>query len=264
MKLNNKIALASLGVGLIGLVASFSLSSVQKKNPKNDMINSSIIESKGNNNNISQTNLTINYSAKTNGKIDNLGQRFFDLISIHSDKEYIDSILGKPRVSKYYGTYYLMRDFVVNVSYKDRFAERIEIIPISDAFSKTFDISKYYNGYYSGDKILFFDATIGDFLGKQGGELTEIDANQAGGGNMQCINHASYTYKIKLNPMGSYHKITVGYLAPPCVNDDTGLQYYKTNKKQDSLLYEGVFYDKPSNFLDLKINFIEIEATDET
>ena len=253
MRLIKKLIFASI----IGL--AISLNPAQSNNEitvKNKDIKTDI---EGDNNNVNNGVIINNTENKDNKN--NRQLSLLDNVTVGSNKEYVDNVLGIGKGQGNNYTYFNDK-FVIEVIYSGNTVKSLRLIPTNENFSKTLNISKFKNGSWEGTDLFLGNAAIGDLVTALNGNATEIDANMAGAGNMNCINYATYTYKIKLFAMGAYQKITVGYIAPPCV-DNTGINYYITYPENESLLDEGVNKQTPSKLMQLKLNFIEIEETNE-
>lgn len=207
-------------------------------------------------------NVIINYSEQSPSVKRNSRQRsIFDLVTVGSTKEYIESLLGKGKIDS--DTYaYFQDNFVLEVSYDSQnIAESLKVIPTDPQFANDLDISQIRNGQWEGPHLNFGSATIGDFFNDH--DSKEISANMAGAGNMNCINFASYTYKNKPHAMDASREITVGYQAAPCVDNGSGVQYYMMYDGQDSMLWKAVANNNEPILSKLRINFISITKTNE-
>lgn len=216
-------------------------------------------------------NVNINHLEKDNVNKNNKQLSLLDDVTIGSNKEYIESILGAGKkgkvalgVGKKERSYtYFSGDFVIEIIYYDNIVKSLKLIPRNETFSKTINISRFKNGSFSGSELFLGDATIGSLVKALDGNAEEIDANTAGAGNMNCVNYAQYTYKIKPHAMAYYQKVTIGYMAPLCPDDNTEINYYIVYPEHENLLYEGVNEPNASKLMQLKLNFIEIEETTE-
>lgn len=245
---------SNVGIGklfFIGLLSYISLINLVKADSlKSNGDNSPVIRS-------TNGDITINYSI--NSKKTSKNRPLLELISLGSDKKYIESILGVGK--KYNEEYrYIKKDYIFLVYYRKNIAVNITFRPLNESYAKSINIQRFTR-YYDKEFVPFLDATLGSFI--RDGELTDIDANVAGAGNMNCVNYANYTFKLKPHPMSTYQVITVGYQGSPCSDNNTGVDYF-FYYDQENILSEGV---NSKNIIDLKkikINYITIGSTDKT
>ena len=168
------------------------------------------------------------------------------LITIGTDKEYIDNVLGVGRKNDFEYVY-SKNDFIMYVEYENNKAVRISLVPKTIKFSNEVDIGRIA---YK-DKLLLSNATISDFVGIS--DLKSISYNAGGSGN--CVNSASYTYQYKVHKMAIPYNIDVGHQAGDCM-DDLGNSNHIFSKKSEEIISKVVWGGDPKLLLQVKINYI--------
>lgn len=269
-------------VGIIGSIASI-IGLLYLYLPKE--IEKPIIQKQLGNNNIQVGEQVVinNYTNQYHNKENNDSEQvkiflsILDLITLGTNKEYIESILGlgrKKSDSKI--TYvYSKNDFVIKIQYDNNHtATYIKLIPKTLKFSSQLDIGKFV---YRKTPLFFNKATIVDFARDYMGEGEDLRANSGASGN--CANHAWFSYEYSTHRFAIPYPITVGYQASDCMDDlDLGKSNHITTDKDDSLVHNSVtphYFELPNGstkvvfpvndskmllkvLRDVNINYIEI------
>lgn len=162
-----------------------------------------------------------------------------DLITLGTNKEYVESLLGVGRKESNSKTTftYSKDDFVIKIQYnKNKNVTYIILIPKTLDFANKFNIGRFIHS----DKPLFFSkATIGVFTRDTIYEDEKLESNSGGSGN--CVNYALYSYKYSTHRFAIPYPIEVGYQASDCLDDlDLGESNYMMTDKDDSLVQSTV------------------------
>lgn len=238
----NKNIVTSVGIvgsiaSIIGLLYLFLPKEIEKP----------IIQKQLGNNNIQVGEQVVinNYTSQYHNKENNESEQekiflsILDLISLGTNKEYIESILGLGRkASNSKITYvYSKNDFVIKIQYDNNHnATLIRLIPKTLKFSSQLDIGKFI---YKEEPLFFNKATIGDFAGDYISEGGNLESNSGGSGN--CVNAAWFSYQYSTHRFAIPYPIEVGYQASDCMDDlDLGKSNHITTDKDDSLVHNSV------------------------
>jgi|GEM_PF-4803167 len=243
--MNNKIIVL---VGIIGSIASI-IGLLYLFLPKET--EESIIQNQFGNNNVQAGEQVIvnNYTNQYNHTIDKTNNNekeiflsILNLITLGTDKDYVESLLGKGRKeSNSKVTYiYSKSDFVVKIQYdKNKSITYIELIPKTLKFANQLDIGRFI---YSDKPLFFGKATIGDFAENVFYMDENLEANSGGNGN--CVNRAIFSYEYSTHRFANSYPVEIGYQANPCMDDiDLGKSNYITNHETDWLVHSSLIKD---------------------